>query len=146
MKIIFLDFDGVLCNAWSFRHASGLQAMADPKCIAALNRITDATGAKIVVSSTWRIGQEVIQLRELLKGWGATAPVIDRTPLFWAARGLEIAAWLKDYTRETIEAFVILDDDGDMVDVKPHLVQTVFSQGLTQSDADRAIGLLRRYC
>lgn len=55
MKLVFLDFDGVLTNANSFRKASGYNAPADPPCVTALNRITDKCGAQIVVSSAWLV-------------------------------------------------------------------------------------------
>ena len=57
-KIIFLDIDGVLCTdeyiqalpiGLPWRDAYG--DIFDPKCVAALKRIIDETGADIVVSS-----------------------------------------------------------------------------------------------
>lgn len=61
-KIIFLDFDGVMDTAY-YDHVLGSNglpqtdkwgAIFDPSCIASLRRIIDATGADIVVSSTWK--------------------------------------------------------------------------------------------
>ncbi len=145
MKLIFLDFDGVILNARSFHVCSGREAIADPICIAALNRITGTTGAEIVVSSSWRLGTPLIELRRLLKEWGAQADVIGRTPFteYSRTRGSEIAEWMRDCPRD-VEAFVILDDDDDMGHLKDRLVLTDFNEGLTDSHADQAIQMLLR--
>jgi hypothetical protein len=111
--------------------------------VAALNRILADTGALIVVSSSWRIGMNVIELREMLKEWGVVGKVLDKTPVhgFGDNRGDEIAAWLADYEkfRDKPESFVILDDDADMNGLSPFLVRTLFAAGLTEADADKAI-------
>ena len=154
MKIIFIDFDGPIIPVMSHRNrVSGKSLSAWPPCVAALNRITNATGAKIVVSSTWR-ADGITKTRDRLKGWGVTAEVVGLTPHLdreganglWQSvpRGLEIAEWIARYEemREPIEAFVILDDDSDMEHLKPFLIQTPFEAGLTEADADRAIEML----
>jgi hypothetical protein len=147
MRIVFLDFDGVLVNEFSFRTMRDQREAADPACVAALNAITDATGAAIVVSSTWRRGTSVITLRELLRKWGVTAKVIGKTPSLYEGsfslpRGDEIAHWLKGYARD-VEGFVILDDDVDMGDLTPHLVKTKFNDGLTAEHVPQAIEILK---
>ena len=57
MKIVFLDFDGVI-NQGSGRWLVPL--------VERLNRITGMTGAKIVVHSSWRYDRPVEVLREVL--------------------------------------------------------------------------------
>lgn len=142
MKLIFLDVDGVLVNRKSIFVRSAGQATADPLCVAALNRIVQETGAAIVVSSCWRIGRTVIELRELMKAWGIVGKVIGKTPLYWELeRGREISKWMEDFPHD-VESFVILDDDSDMGTLIPRLVQTGFDEGLTEQAADRAITLL----
>ena len=51
MKLIYLDFDGVLNDhvAWPNKYNP-----IKPSCVAQLNRILQATGANIVLSSAWR--------------------------------------------------------------------------------------------
>jgi hypothetical protein len=153
MKVLFLDFDGPIIPIMSHKcpRVSGKGAQAWPSCVAALNRITDATGAVIVVSSTWR-ADGITKTRERLKQWGVKADCIALTPYLdkktesglWAAvpRGLEIQKWLDDYGRHPIESFVILDDDKDMEHLMPFLIQTPFEVGLSEADADRAIEML----
>jgi hypothetical protein len=158
MKVVFLDFDGPIMPALSHRkriaqHEAGdhTPLTAWPACITALNRITATTGAVIVVSSTWR-ADGIMRTRERLREWGVTAKCIALTPYLyrktecglWAAvpRGLEIQKWLDEYERETVESFVIIDDDKDMEHLLPRLIHTPFECGLTEADADKAINML----
>ena len=145
VSILFLDIDGVLVNRRSLAHASGMRAKADADCVAMLNRITDATGARIVVSSTWRcLG--VRRVKELLRLWGVSGRIIGCTPVLGSVdRGEEIQAYLDEYKkmRGAVSSFVILDDDDDMLHLAERLVQTQFAPGLTLEDADRAIAMLR---
>lgn len=159
MKIIFLDFDGVLCNHESI--SAGYKARtapeqdpygAHPDCVAALNRIIEATGAMIVVSSTWRrISKYRTAMADTLNRWGVKGTVLDITPVLdrqhgtlyvSPERGDEIKAWLESYTRNPIESFVILDDDKDMGSLKHRLIKTEMETGLTHQHADLAIQML----
>jgi hypothetical protein len=148
MKIIFLDIDGVLNNLDSLRFprtriktSRHSYTAAHPSCVQALNQITDSTGARIVISSTWRgIGLEV--LFEIFHQWGIAGLTVGYTPLWDRAfeRGDEIANWLSRHLE--VESFVILDDGDDMGHLRHRLVQTNFEVGLTREDADRAIAIL----
>ena len=90
IKVIFLDVDGVLNSEQWMKERRDKYAMDDianqypfyefsPTLVANLNKITAATGAKIVVSSTWRLGRTLEQLQEILKSVGVTGEVIDKT-------------------------------------------------------------------
>jgi hypothetical protein len=140
MKIVFLDFDGPIIPKQSHETRRPLESKAWPSCIAALNRITKTTGAQIVVSSAWR-GSGLKEMQNLLESWGVTGDVTGVTPILCGeTRGKEIAKYLKKFPK--VESFVILDDDDDMDHLKPFLVQTPFSTGLTEKHADRAIKVL----
>lgn len=145
MKVIFLDFDGVIINKNSWRKAGGMRATPDEDCIKALNHITDNTGAHIVVSSTWRRLKIPGELRVMLQGWGVTGQFIGITPIgrTLTERGQEIAEWLKR-KQHKVESFVIIDDDNDMGDLLHKLVQTHFSMGLTMEKAQEAIAVLNQ--
>lgn len=143
-KIIFLDIDGVLVNEWSLRNRSA----AHPTCVAALNLITNETKAEIVVSSTWR-RMGFGKMQNGLKNWGVTGRLRGLTPdlsydngklVIGVERGKEIQDWLSKHPCET---FVILDDDDDMGQLKPRLVQTSYPDGLTLTHALCAIQMLR---
>lgn len=156
MRLVFLDFDGVLCNRESI--TTGYKARTAPEqdpygahadCVAALNRIIEQTGAVIVVSSTWRKCKNPrTKMAETLKRWNVNGTVIDVTPQLYGEeynykrRGSEIQLWLKMYTQHEIESFVILDDDSDMGELKHRLVRCNFEIGLTEADADKAIAML----
>lgn len=138
---LFLDIDGVLINRNSLRKASGLKAKADADCVAMLNRITDATGARIVVSSTWRRGGKKV-ITEKLRLWGVTGRVIGCTPILNSGdRGEEIQAYIDESARP-IGSFIIIDDDSDMLHLSGRLIQTKFESGLTMSDSEKAIAML----
>jgi hypothetical protein len=146
--IIFLDFDGVLVNRESLRKASGIHANGHPSCVAALNRIIERTGAKIVISSSWRsLGFDFCV--ERLKAWGVKGEVIGETPDYlvdsnglWrgSARGDEIAAWIREH--DFTGRFIIIDDDSDMCDLAHRLIKTEFEEGLCERHIERAISLL----
>lgn len=160
MKIIFLDIDGVLISRASSSaplKSIDRPAGADPSCVSALNTITDATGANLVVSSMHRLGVPLVRLRELISGWGVKAPVVGKTPRLHvnrivsertievsAPRGTEIQKWLDQHegSRFDPECFVILDDDCDMEHLSHRLVKTQFEPGLTMADAELAISML----
>lgn len=140
MKVIFLDVDGVLITGmkpYDWR-------TPDPTCIALLNELTECTHGQIVVSSCWRVGRTLPELRDLFKRWGVIGTIIDRTGSGAESRGLEIMRWLheRDKLRGDVDKFVIIDDDKDMDVLFPSLVQTKHHLGLTEPDVKKAIELL----
>lgn len=158
MKLIFLDIDGVLNNDSTKVSFEGYTFVDDDKIIL-LKEILDQTGAKIVLSSTWRRGwccydnslyekaseREDIRLYNALKSklleYGIE--LMSYTEDF-GTRGEEIDKWLSDWQGEPVESFIILDDMGG-AEMDPHslrLVQTVFRYGLTPEHVQQAICLL----
>ena len=105
-KIIFLDIDGVL-NVSNYQYNQFKQNLKyrdkngyifDPECVLRLNEITDLTGAKIVISSSWR-SLGINKLREVFKDRGITGEIIDCTPIgtidnLYLCRGEEIEDWI----------------------------------------------------
>src|SRR5262245_22677615 len=53
-RVLFLDVDGVLNHEAAFTTMKLGPAPIDPACVAQLDRVVEATGAKIVLSSAWR--------------------------------------------------------------------------------------------
>ena len=142
MKIIFLDIDGVMNHQLFYKEEKEKNIdysketsqeydsrQFDPRCMELLNHIIEKTGAKVVVSSSWRSGRTVEDLQDLLQGVGFKGEVIGKTPhLFFAnkdydksvPRGCEIKAWLETNKgilgdKMTKVRYVILDDDSDMM-------------------------------
>lgn len=158
MKVIFLDFDGVL-NSHAFMRSDPVDgahlresAALDPAAVLRLNRLVAETGAAVVVSSSWRYGRSVDRLRGILEERGFVGQVLDKTAdwsrkemngLYVAQeRGDEIRKWLDEHPEVT--SFVVLDDDSDMTAVRDHHVKTsLFNGGLLDEHVDRAAAILR---
>ena len=160
LKVLFLDLDGVLNTHkwWRERppkhpEMTKFERDISPYNIGILNEVLAATGAKVVVSSTWRKNFTLKQLQEGLASVGFTGEIIDVTPdlsgapkpsgYLWSARarGDEIEQWLSKMG-DPRPVFAIVDDDGDMGEHKPRLVQTDHEDGLTEVIAVRLIAML----
>ena len=137
--MIFLDIDGVLAPIRRWDRYGDLE----PACIKVLNDIVASSDADVVVSSTWRHGQTVLELQALLDAHGFAGRVLDKTPsdLPGATRGDEIAAWLADHA---VAGYVIIDDHADMGELRAQLVLTHPAHGLGPDDVARALAILMR--
>lgn len=152
-KVIFLDFDGVLNTEyyqgllqfqgkqWQDEHG----AFFDPKAVRQLKRIIDATGADIVVVSSWKyLGLEA--MRELWRIRNLPRRIIDITPSLTgnSSKGEEIAAWLSEYATPDTH-YVIIDDEYVVLDSQiPYFIWTNPYEGLIEEQANRAILILNR--
>lgn len=160
MKLLFLDIDGVLnSRAW---YESRLVAMEqdakavihsherlgwefDPACVERLQKVVDATNCKIVVSSSWRIGNSLVSIRAYLlaKGLKKTTELIDVTPQCASGfRGEEVWRWFADRGLEP-ENYAIVDDDADFWPHQP-LIKTDNAVGLTDREVELLIETLGR--
>lgn len=156
MKIIFLDIDGVLNNQVMFEYEDDIigtfGGQLSRRCVTQLNEITDKTDAKIVVSSTWRLDDNIT---EYLPSAGVTGEIIGITPVLkdrFSLRGNEIHAWIVQ--NETLigkhyrdfHSFIILDDDSDMLYWhRENFFNTDAYSGLTPNLAYKAIRFLNRF-
>lgn len=138
MKYIFLDIDGVLNVISQGQDEFG--SLFHPHLVENLRTVMDATGAKIIISSTWRCAglwkmQLMWEMRDL------PGEVIDVTPELNLIRGEEIAEYLR---KNPADAYVILDDDDDMLpEQMPYFVRT--SENLDHEDCcDRGFGLTKK--
>jgi len=145
MKIIFLDFDGVLNNTKYLEAQSEIVfAPFDFVNVENLNTITDIGDIGIVITSDWR--RFGLDLKQFVKRYGVIGNVVGETRVTdHMPRGMEIQAWLLKYRvdKEFIQKFVILDDRDDMGYISDRLIQTDPAVGLTKEDALRAIEMLR---
>ena len=155
MKVIFLDIDGVL-NSEDYYTAHMDDMMENPvdrQCIERLRRIVAATGARIVLSSSWRGGwsREPEQMDELCQRLVETLAeydleIYDKTCVLKNGdRAKEIRLWIKN-APEKVESFVIIDDN-DFQWKKYHLrkkwVETDFSNGgLLDAHVEKAVKIL----
>jgi hypothetical protein len=142
---IFLDFDGVVSR--NHPTASGPERLI-PHAVARLDRLVSLTGARVVVSSTWReMGPHTLTgwlrgagYRGELHGVTALSNGRDRTDddieLY---RGAEILAWRR--VRRDRGPYVVLDDLALRGHVAKRLVQAM-GGWLRDEDVERAATML----
>lgn len=164
MKIIFLDIDGVLNHSSFYKNLSPDKedkpyplSEIDPVCVMYLNDICAQSGAKVVVSSTWRHGRTIGELQNILNKCGFRGEIIDVTPCLdkhgrWVQRGNEIWEWiqnneflLKYECYFSYNTYVILDDDIDMLyRQKNNFIHVNSLIGLTPGNVTEALRMLNR--
>lgn len=113
MKVIFLDIDGVLVTN---RYLAGLESQSQPwrdkaglasfcpKCLTNLEELVRQTGAKVVLSSSWRFFlKDLNGARTFFRARNIHFDIYDITPTINyyegkqsrnSDRGEEIQAWL----------------------------------------------------
>ena len=149
--IIFLDIDGVVNNSdiTKFEGRTGEYAYGvftsekyfDSNCVACLNKIIEATGADIVISSSWRILFDKETLSSFFERQGVKGTIIDCTRRdSQGLRGLDIQDWLDRHPE--VKSFVILDDVDDMAHLMPYLIHTTYDKGLEEHHVNEAIAML----
>jgi hypothetical protein len=151
MKIIFLDIDGVLncetgyksgeCNYVKWKWDDGTDDHHQSfysKSKGLLNKLIEETGAKIVISSTWR-SFGIDFMKKVWEIEGMKGDIIGVTPNFRGdidgytiPRGCEIDYYIKNdldfghinWSKEKqqeymdksgVENYIIIDDDSDML-------------------------------
>jgi hypothetical protein len=145
LKVIFLDFDGVLVTPTSSFRRSRTGIAADPDAVHALNYLVAESGASLVITSTWRLEYSLAELSDLLRSWQIHADIIGVTGVTQSrsSRGDEIQQWLDNFSGPApIASFVILDDLTDMGKLSSRLISTEFETGLTMDLVRQALEVL----
>lgn len=148
MKLLFLDFDGVLNSDYWFQSKQYRMQKDDfdPKLIDRINEIVKITGAKVIISSSWKSAYSVSELDEMLKTRGAKFKVEDKTPrtnFNMTNRGIEIESYINSLS-ELPESIVIIDDVNNMGTLSPYLILTDERYGITKNDVKSAIEMLNK--
>ncbi len=154
MKIIFLDVDGVLNSEMyeASRNDDCGDGYIDLSRVKLLADIVNATGAKIVLTSSLRLewekdskrcGSDGKYINQCFAKYGLS--IMDKTLFtsFFAERRKEILSWISNH-RSEVESFVILDDmnygwgelSGRVVITDP------LSYGLEEEHVQKALELL----
>lgn len=144
-KVLFLDIDGVLnshrsCLAFrGYPHGFDKEDMAkfDHVAVSLIRRLCKEVDCSIVLSSSWRIIHQVIEVAN-----GLDLPIFDRTPSSSGPRGAEIKEWLVLHPEVT--TYAIVDDDSDMMDEQAaNFVRTNTNEGLTLNDYSKLKAILK---
>lgn len=145
MKVIFLDIDGVLNFAKTDAKAPGGCRGVASQPVKTLAKIVKATGAKIVLASTWGMEWSIndeecspmgLYLVKKLRREGLhIMDTINDSPF----RGHAILEWLQ--RRPNVTDWIILDDTffSDYESISAHLVQTNDDEGLTENMIDECV-------
>ena len=157
MSSFDIDIDGVLnYTNWYVSdrnpgNLNGKEGDIDPLCAERVNHICKETGAKIVISSDWRISWPYC-IDRIEKGGIEHGLIIDKTPEhMWVehtseefkSRGCEIDNWLSQHPE--CENFVILDDRKDFTEEQwPHFIHVNSMHGIDDTDVTFAIQILNR--
>lgn len=155
VRVVFLDIDGVLnserffeAHPWPEGASWWSESALDPRAVAQLDRLLRASGAAVVLSSSWRKRVTLDELNGWLTGLGLSRPIVDATPRLYRTadgvrptRGDEIAAWMAA-APEAIEAFIVLEDEEPLGALEARCVRTDPRDGLTERAVDGAIALL----
>jgi hypothetical protein len=134
MKVIFLDFDGVLIPG------DGSFAFSKTACKNLNSLLKQVPDLKIVISSSWRsAGIESVK-KTLSNNSIDASRVIGATGDEKGERGVQVQAWLDRHPE--VAHFVCLDDNTDFSNMMDHLVKTNRSVGLTEADVKKALDIL----
>ena len=153
MKVIFLDVDGVLNGMDFLTHAEKLieenLGYIDDRSVSRVVKIIQETGAKVVLSSSWRSMfndkmepqyRPAEDLAARFARYGIS--FIGKTPSRSSYRGREVRAWLENHPEVT--TYVILDDSAfpDWNELTTSWIQTDWQTGIDDTDVERAIAIL----
>ena len=150
---IGVDIDGVL-NTEQYRESPDVDYFENPisethMCL--LECLVKMTGAKIILSSTWRIYWTKSEkqydrfgeyINNLFEKYGLE--IFDKTPEL-EDRDIEITEWIKASKRK-LDSFVIIDDFDFEWSVanKEHLIKTLDTVGLDEDAVNKAIHILNK--
>ncbi|MDR1022781.1 MAG: hypothetical protein LBL94_05870 [Prevotellaceae bacterium] len=183
-KVLFLDIDGVLqpgSQQERFKHINAIDELYkllfdkygvdysvyfkydvaavyydwDKESVSELRRILDTTGAKIVISSDWRISKPISCLQNFFRIYDMADYVVDYTPNFdyevyekfratdeykdiYEGRCIEILEYLKAHPE--VKKWVALDDLSLDCYLKNAVVTSTYK--LVKADADKCIAML----
>lgn len=128
----------------------------DPIACLLVKRLCEDNNAKLVISSSWRLGKDLEYIQSVLNAacprlgefvwcsqtWWRTTEHIYSNDSGNCNRGMEIVHWLDNHADE-YNRFVILDDNSDMEPIMESLVQTCPYDGFGFLDFMKAEKMLQ---
>jgi hypothetical protein len=151
IKIIFLDFDGVLIPVTDKKF--------NMRNVDNLNELIRKTGAKIVVTSDWKRDHDFDFIKKTLTDNGVRGEIIDITPNYTiketdtikVPRGTEIESWITKYNAfdgenlKSVVNYIILDDHMDMLVYQlDHFIEIEQSKGFDGKALKEALDILTK--
>ena len=154
MKVIFLDFDGVLNSEASFRFEQRRKSpriqdkLSEVACSNLQYILEQDSDVKLVISSDWRKYHSLVELDNILHSYGVQgARIIGFTPAkMSSSRSSEIRMFLDDHPN--ITKFVVIDDDDSVLsiqDPRGHIFLTDSSDGLLFKQARQIAKIFRAH-
>lgn len=159
MRLLLLDFDGVLNGTAHFTSPEFLAATEglgeaevmllarsshlERAKVVLVNRVVEASGAAVVISSSWRLGYTLDELNEMLASRGASFRAVALTPRVTSydpskpLRAREIVSYL-DALATPPESVVALDDD-DLGGMVPGHIRTESHLGLQEHHVEACL-------
>lgn len=157
-KILFLDFDGVLNNKdWYVKQAAAMKRKGqrhaldnpynpvddlDPENLRQLAEIARRVpDMKVVVSSSWRRGRTMAELREYLRPAFEPERVVGATGSHESRlRHVEITNWLETNCSPRDTIFLALDDDTfDMTPLGENFLHVHADRGLLPQHVEHVV-------
>lgn len=148
-KVIFLDFDGPMIPIrayWLPTQTKPFVSTFDPVAVSLINKLILDSGAKVVISSTWRTKgfDAVVELltrngvgpSNLHEDWATPAKLTSQ-------RIHEIKWWLDDHPETT--HYVAIDDETLDIDFVPNAVQADTYEGFSLRNYLEARAFLDAY-
>jgi len=146
--VVFLDVDGVL-NSIGFR-----AKQLNPRCIVRLVTLLRASGAKIVLSTSWRTSNPMKRtlLHTLRRHGIPSETIVGQTPECpaqgkgapFSERAHEVREWLAQH--DQVRAWIAVDDNNysgmDPDFFAGHFLHTDGARGITDDDVARGLMLL----
>ncbi|MBR1963265.1 MAG: hypothetical protein IKA19_01010 [Muribaculaceae bacterium] len=152
LKLIFLDIDGVLNTGQHLTklkmdhqpYADHYGPLFDPNATDNLRKIVDATGAKIVITSSWRYIHGLAGLRKMWAERNMPGSIHGITPTdTFGSRGDEVKEYLTLFRGKTPPDYLILDDECEYIgDLRKRLIMPNPLTGITPTIATKAIKML----
>jgi hypothetical protein len=148
--LIFLDIDGVMVHANSWKKPDFLQDgfyEFTKKSTLALQKIISETNGKIVLTTSHKSRFTISNWKQIFSSRGIQVNYIDRLPENenHLNRKDELLNWFN--SNNVDDDFFIIDDDKSLNELPEHfkkrLIQTSPSIGLTENLVDEALLLLK---
>jgi len=149
--LIFLDIDGVMLSAASWKPVENLEdgfSAFSKRAVDCLNQLIQNTNASIVLTTSHKSRFTREQWNQIFLSRNMSVTIFDKLEDNSESlnRKDEILNYLKAH--QLIENYVIIDDDKSLYDlphaIKQKLVLTSSIIGLTQENIETALGILNQ--